>query len=130
VTKFYNISEATKLAKVSRHTILKLMNGGKLSYEVDEQGQKIIPLPDLQKIFDLPDLDQTIPTTSSSQENLSKGEKSITALMGEIAELKKSLSAKNKIITALKRDNSLLVKQLRTRQTQQQPFSPKPLNRP
>jgi hypothetical protein len=45
--------KAAKLAGVSKSTIQRAMKQGRLSYEIDEQGQKMIDLSELERVFGL-----------------------------------------------------------------------------
>lgn len=67
MTQYYDISEAVRAAKVSRHTILKQMNAGKLSFKVDAQGKKKLLVADLRKVFNIADnMQEKLPAPSNS----------------------------------------------------------------
>ncbi|MBF0446552.1 MAG: hypothetical protein HQL68_13305 [Magnetococcales bacterium] len=106
VTDYYDIAKAVKLAKVSRHTILKNMSAGKLSYKLSQDGKKVILLADLQKLFNIAD-PQEKPHKYAKDENAI-----ILSLKDEIATLQQTISSQNKEIANLKQDKAYLEKQL------------------
>ncbi|MBF0383138.1 MAG: hypothetical protein HQL69_19120 [Magnetococcales bacterium] len=106
MTIYCDIAQAVKIAKVSRHTIIKNMSGGKLSYKVDEDGKKVVLLSDLEKLFNISDSQQK-PVAENSDSN-----SIILSLRDEIASLKQKISQQDREITNLKADKAHLEKQL------------------
>lgn len=47
--KVYNVTEATKILKVSRETMYKWLNEGKIKYNTLPNGQRRIPESELKK---------------------------------------------------------------------------------
>ena len=111
MTDYCDIAKAAKLAKVSRHTILKNMNAGKLSYKVNADGKKVVLVADLQKTFNITD-----PQIADIQQKPHLEEKDentiILSLKEELATLQQTISSQSKEIANLKQDKAYLEKQL------------------
>jgi predicted site-specific integrase-resolvase len=103
----YDISKAAQAAKVSRHTIMKQMNSGKLSFTVDESGKKVIPVADLEKIYNLAEIEKKAAQKSTRPATVAE-EGTIADLRNEIALLKQTISSQKDMIDELKNSKKIL----------------------
>ncbi|MBF0358296.1 MAG: hypothetical protein HQL70_06780 [Magnetococcales bacterium] len=104
---YYDISKAALTAKVSRHTIMKQMSSGKLSYAVDSSGKKIIPVDDLAKIYNLAEIEKE-PTAHSADPEKEPVDSTVSDLKHEIALLKQRVSSQQEMIEELKKSKKIL----------------------
>ena len=63
---------AAELTGKSKSTIQRAMNSGKLSYELDANGRRVIDVSEIDRVFGLQQSSSAAPSTSSVEEELEK----------------------------------------------------------
>lgn len=82
------VSEASRLADTSRTQLYRLMKGGKLSYSLDEQGERRIDTEELLRVFGQlkqPGTQQEAPTPATALQpgtlNVTPGDSDLVAIL-------------------------------------------------
>lgn len=137
-----SISEAARLAKVSRPTIYKMINSGLLSFtSVVKKGKsiKVIDTSEIYRVFGSGDPDvgsksdvviNTGSFTSVNSENLQDLQQQIALLKQENASLKDAVSSREEHIASLKHAMLLIEHKQQSEQVNAEPVVPiKPRSR-
>ena len=114
-----NITQALKIADVSKPTLYRHLNQGKISYETDEKGRKVIDTAELERVYGQlksPETDDTVSRNGSIKR--SETDDTIPILKQHIALLETQLQEGKQREERLHREKDRLLTLVEQQQTQ------------